>query len=248
MVKNTVVMRFVFFVSLILCSSLWSEARFYRMGNIPGAIPDFMQSQAFGISGDGNVIVGQAYEVPGNQSFGYAVIWSVDEGIQELGYFCNRQHSEAKTCNFNGAIIAGNSVSSSSGSTPFIWNNGQATCLLDSAGYYVTGISADGTILLSDKGFWQSETGWELIGHCSDISQNNSVIVGYAMFGGNNYASRWTESEGIKPLGHLGGNKSRANAISANGQVVVGYSQKTEIWPGPGEAFYLGKWYYDGAG
>lgn len=108
-----------------------------------------------------------------------------------------------------------------------------------------TAVSADGSTVVgfasipsisSSRAFrWTRSTGFELIeplpgseGYISyawDVSADGSVVVGIDVSAEQGGAFRWTEAQGIEPLGTLGwiGNNSIATSVSADGQVVFGY-------------------------
>jgi len=56
------------------------------------------------------------------------------------------------------------------------------------------------------------------------LSTDGSVVVGGAWDGAHERAFRWTETDGMQNLGTLGGAWSTAYGVSANGDVVVGWS------------------------
>jgi probable HAF family extracellular repeat protein len=106
-----------------------------------------------------------------------------------------------------------------------------------------TGVSADGQVVTgyssstesgtSYEAFrWTSETGMIPLGDlpgnaytsfAQAISADGSTIVGYSVSALGNEAFRWTQATGMVGLGDLpGGSFSIANAVSADGKVVVG--------------------------
>lgn len=87
---------------------------------------------------------------------------------------------------------------------------------------------------------WTERRTWRLLGSFTpdaescdrsysstyDTSADGSVIVGLAWDGCKfARAFRWDERTGIVNLGSLGGESTRANAISSDGQVIVGWEQ-----------------------
>lgn len=58
----------------------------------------------------------------------------------------------------------------------------------------------------------------------SAVSGNGAFVAGTSGSSGGERAFRWTSGSGMENLGTLGGNNSQANAISDDGQIVVGSS------------------------
>jgi probable HAF family extracellular repeat protein len=142
--------------------------------------------------------------------------------------------------------------SSSSGlmviQNPFLYDPN--TSLLSSAfgvsadGEYVVGninygsFSTSGDVTNYEAFRWSESGGTELLGFlprtfspgfppprvsvASDISSNGSVVVGYGDTDTGVESFRWTEAEGMVGIGKLNGKSTLANAVSADGSVVVG--------------------------
>lgn len=86
------------------------------------------------------------------------------------------------------------------------------------AGYW----TPSGTTLLPGIG-GQSGTSVSSSYGCSD---DGAVIVGLGWINaGSAHAFKWTQSTGSVDLGSLGGNSSRANGVSGDGSVVVGWDE-----------------------
>ncbi len=71
---------------------------------------------------------------------------------------------------------------------------------------------------------WLEEPADALSSEFYAVSADGAVAVGVVQIGVNTYAVRWAESSGVALLGTLGGRSSRALAVSADGQVVAGWS------------------------
>ncbi len=120
------------------------------------------------------------------------------------------------------------------------------------------GVSSDGSricaSIISDdrtymtQGVWTARQGWQECtplppdggildletGSAWGISDDGLTVVGLywrpGQPGGSAHASSWTESAGMIDLGSTGGS-SRANAVSADGSVVVGWAEEpTGAW------------------
>lgn len=59
-----------------------------------------------------------------------------------------------------------------------------------------------------------------------EVSNDGTVVVGSDLSG--SYAFRWTQAGGRQNLGTFGGVASAANAMSADGSVIVGTAQKSD--------------------
>ena len=126
------------------------------------------ESEAFGISGDGYVVVGKAKNTDPNdgaKSVKEAFIWEADvmTGLGFLQDDTSKVESEAKAASYDGSTVVGNSKvddpndPSKSVKQAFIWQGGVMTglgFLADAAGPFeskATGVSADGTVVVGDS-------------------------------------------------------------------------------------------------
>jgi probable HAF family extracellular repeat protein len=123
------------------------------------------------------------------------------------------------------------------------------TGVIDLGGGFGTGISADGhTIVggsppipgITNAAIWQRGTEWRLLGsfpgavpcdsslsQAHGVSRDGSVVVGGAYHDCRTFrAFRWEQSTGMADLGSsVEGRPSRADAVSGDGRVVVGYQE-----------------------
>ncbi len=165
---------------------------------------------AWGISGDGKVIVGEMFTTAGT-STGFR--WTKGGGFQLLPKLnvVDTNHLAFNT-NFDGSVIIGTGVGTQAAYEAFRWT--QAT----------------GTVGLGDipGGFFRSEA--------YAVSDNGSIVAGvgnydidpnppYAVI--NREAMRWTQATGCVSLGDLPGSivESAMLGISGDGQVLVGYGR-----------------------
>ncbi len=118
----------------------------------------------------------------------------------------------------------------------------------DIGGRQATAVSRDGRTIvgdaLDDRGYenaaiWTGGTTWRTLGSVGsaqpcdlllssayDTSADGSVIVGLAWDGCRHArAFRWDETSGMTDLGSLRGDSTRANGVSADGRVVVGWEE-----------------------
>jgi len=234
-----------------------------------GILPGGNNSRAYGVSGDGATVVGSSQSTPGTHGFR----WTADEGMIGLGDlpgggYCGR----AQRISADGSAIIGYGYGVDYHA--FRWTEPEGMVDLGSlsgpseqSGAY--GVSADGSVVVGysqtdsfNAPFrWTAKEGMQPLegvvrGGASDVSADGTVIVG-SRGGSLAQAFRWTEETGPVDLGDLpGGNyNSYAKAISADGQVIVGYGSSAYCndeayrWSESGGMVGLGfLWTYEGLG
>jgi probable HAF family extracellular repeat protein len=180
---------------------VFHEATRWPGGGIGGfPSPDgITRSQAYGISADGSVIVGNSSGTSGTAAFR----WTSDDGMVGLGDLPGGPvHSRALGVSADGSVIVG-------------------TSSVDGAVEAFRWTSDDGMVGLGDLPGGRSYLG----SIAQDVSADGSVIVGYGE--GENAsgteAFRWTSDDGMVGLGHLPGcSQSWAYGVSDDGSVIVG--------------------------
>lgn len=149
--------------------------------------------------------------------------------------------SDSRGISGDGKVVIGLSSSTESfGGEGFRWDeanglNGLGSLPGGTTGNQALAVSADGSTIVGRSGSslnrdgqevfrWTNETGMVglgEIGFASGVSSNGSVVVGHLER--TNGAYRWTTS-GFEGLGNLnGGYASRAEAVSSDGSIVVGF-------------------------
>ena len=118
------------------------------------------------------------------------------------------------------------------------------------AGYFLSsavGISSDGTTIIGSHigpdenespAVWSQATGWLDLGHPANgcvldgqwgsgygVSGDGSIAVGLAWYCPGAEGFAWNRQSGMKSLSHPPGHSSRASAISADGKMIVGFSE-----------------------
>ena len=241
--------RFVHIVSIVVCLCIANEsviaASLQGLGDLPGG--DF-NSTAFGVSGDGLVVVGIAEIDPptifdGIQGFR----WTAEDGLVGLGG--DFTSSQAYDASADGSIVVGNGWKGEWGGPYeiFRWTEEAGTVSYDISpdGYWdsrVFSTSADGTISVgrtdgswSQAIYWTEDEGIVLLGDLPGgrfdsaafaISADGKVIVGDGHTDSGTEAFRWTLSDGMVGLGDLPGGSfaSFAEGVSFDGSVIVGHS------------------------
>ncbi len=159
-------------------------------------------SDAWGVSGDGNVVVGSS--TPGGTNLTTAVFWTFSASggpvLQNMGLNTGQTRSVARAADYTGNTIVGSSWNPNTGKTSaFLWKSGATTTLPSLGGTYTDAI---------------------------DISADGTRVVGESyLVSGNPRAYMFDTTTGqMTDLGTLGGYASRATAISAAGDIIVGNS------------------------
>jgi uncharacterized membrane protein len=190
----------------------WSAAEgMIGLGDLPSGMT---VSEAFGISADGEVVVGQATCGATNTAFR----WTAAEGLRAVGGYGEGMKSRASAVSADGQVITGD-MSSDTGEEAFIWTGKR---------------NATGLVPLRDR----------IYNYPAAISADASVIVGRMYSDGvADEAFIWRPANGIQNLQSTllsAGLDTRtwrfstATGVSADGQVIVGYgfkaSGETEAW------------------
>lgn len=196
-----------------------------------------VQSEAYGISADGVVIVGRAEK--GNLDR-VAYRWTASTGMQPI----LDVSSKAFATSADGSVVVG-WYGRYPNMQAFRWRVGYGMQSLPyphgypSEGYFEAfGVSADGETVVGDLGEsarafrWTAQTGTQLLGtlggpssEAMDVSADGSVIVGGSIDAqGRMRAYRWTAATGMQDLGALEIGQSFAHGVSGDGAVVVGIS------------------------
>jgi len=164
------------------------------------------ESEAYGISGDGQIAVGRAFVIDGNGcSWWRAVRWSL-EGPDLLAPDCTRGETEAYDANHDGSVIVGQIEGFLAGTRrteAFRWTE------------------AGGFAGLGDL------PGGRFYSRATAVSADGDRVVGHGTRNdaGTSEAFLWTPGTGMVGLGALPGTlQSRAEAISQSGQTIVGLS------------------------
>ncbi len=216
------------------------------LGDLAGGL---FLSEASSISADGSTIVGFSYSANGREAFR----WTASEDMVDLGDLPGSFRSMANGVSADGSVIVGYSFGSNS--MAFYWTNNGGMVPLGNGSDYVNlsveAISSDGLTVIGQGGShaarWTAQEGMVSLGllpgvtsgnsYAYDVSADGSVIVGdsSSLVALHNEAFRWTSDAGMIGLGLPdGAYSSKANGVSADGSIVVGYfydgDVKAFIW------------------
>jgi uncharacterized membrane protein len=159
---------------------------------------------AFGISGDGNVVVGDfGYEVSPGLTDRAAFRWTQGTNTQLIATGSDVCCSYAQDVSANGSVVVGQrGVLDDDGiriySEAFSWNNG-----------HTVGIGHFGANAEGDRD-----------SYATAVSSNGLVVIGNSTSSAGNRPFRWTEQGGLQEIGAVAG--SFASDISGDGSVIVG--------------------------
>jgi len=234
-----------------------AEPSFTGLGDLPGGS---YESNAWGVSGDGSVVVGHSVTTSGNEAF----VWTLGGGMVGIGdplVFPIR--TEANAVSDDGLVVVGLGESAA-GHEGFRWTAGGGMVPLGDLpggtfGSTALAVSADGSVIVgqgqsdassggtNSEGFlWTSGGGMVALGDlpggqynstAKDLSADGSVIVGGSSSVNTSFAFEaywWTSAGGMVALGDLPGGAfaSDARDVSSDGSVIVGRGT-----PGVLEAF-----------
>src|SRR5580700_9831376 len=193
------------FLAEIVSATSAHAQDFQALGYLPGD----NYSLAYGVSGNGSVVVGTSQIVDFGLGPSQPFSWTASGGMIAIGNPPGSlTNSTATAANNDGSVIVGfNGPVSEAFRATSPTNIENLGALPGGEGSRALGVSGDGSVVVGQSYFSSSET--------------------YKAF-------RWTASTGMVGLGTLpGDNGSTANAISADGSVIVGFSYNIATNPGP---------------
>lgn len=187
-----------------------------------GGLLDQSYGSAWGLSGDGETLVG-LYWRPGQPGgSAHPSRWTESSGVVDLGTAVGS--GRANGANADGTVIAGWEEDSTGVWQPTVWMHGVRTTLNPTEGFCeAVTVNPAGTIIggsswipggnLADAAVWRwngSDWSEEILGHlpgtfphygyvtCNDMTADGSVIVGYNRFDFSSSAGFiWTPSTGM---------------------------------------------------
>lgn len=201
---------------------------------------DMLRMHAYAVSPDGSMLVGSTNNSSGGL---YAIRWSADGGLTDLGLLPGGEASDARALSADGNVVVGMADVGGLAWHAFRWTNTGGMSDLGTLGgaqSYAWGSSADGAVVIGsadtaggpEHAFrWTSAGGMADLGtlggdtsYATGVSADGNVVVGAAQQAGGEYRPfRWTGG-GMVALGTLGGPDAYAMAVSSNGHAIAGYS------------------------
>ena len=220
-----------------------ASATFRGLGDLPGGV---FHSQAYGMSADGRVVVGQSSGNTGRE----ACRWVLPGGPQSLGpVTVGPVGAVADSVSDDGSVIVGSRQLAQTVFLAYRWS--EATGLIplgDLPGgpenSIATDTTSDGSVIVGQSfgpfGIeayrWTLPTGMQPLGdlpggvfasNALGISGDGSVIIGHGNSAAGIEGWRWTSVTGMVGLGDFPGAavESSAEGISRNGQFIVGFGR-----------------------
>lgn len=213
------------------------------LGILPG---DGDHSWAENVSADGAVVVGSATRGGAEVAFR----WTAAGGMVGIGGGSRKAHGVSA----DGAVVVGTGIRIGGGMQAFRWTAAGGTVGLDALPngipHLANAVSADGTIIVGGgpgaigyEAFrWTAAGGIFSLGaipgdsdfsEARGVSADGTVVIGYGYVnygtrGGWDEAFRWTAAGGMVSI--RGGGRSRAEAVSADGAVIVGSSSRDGVF------------------
>ncbi|MEF8719147.1 MAG: autotransporter domain-containing protein [Candidatus Accumulibacter necessarius] len=199
-----------------------------------------LSSDAWDVSADGNLMVGQANTA--NNAAAHAFLWTQAGGMFDLGTL-GGTYSVAYAVSADGNVVVGDASNANQQDRAFRWTQAGGMADLGTLGgtrSSAKAVSADGNVVVGQANTANNAAAhaflWTQAGGMADlgtvggrnsaafaVSADGNVVVGDASDANRQIrAFRWTQAGGMADLGTLGGPDSYARAVSADGNVVVG--------------------------
>jgi hypothetical protein len=178
-----------------------------------GFVVDSTAGGGFGISGDGNTVVGLSWaDTTGGVAYAHAVAWNQAEGIIDLGSLHDSIHAStrANAASYDGSVVVGWQDYNGPWKSA-VWRKNPA------GGYF-----PNKYLLIDTTGSPTDE--FNQIGECSVVSSNGVWIGGYGDFANNGQPWIWSADSGVINLGTLpNGSTGYVSGINTDGTIVVGW-------------------------
>jgi len=195
----------------------WTSAGLEDLTTTSGSDFSGSFSGAYGVSGDGSIVVGVAERASGSSARS-AFRWTAADGMKDLGYLPTGDDSFARAISSDGTTIVGEANAFNGGafqSRAFRWTQG--------GGMQSLGTLTGGTA-----------------SQAYAVNANGSVVVGTANLSDNSTRGfRWAEASGMQTvedwLRGYGANIAQdmtrnATGVSADGNIVIGETQTGSMY------------------
>ena len=210
-------------------------------------VPGEPGNLAYGVSGDGSVIVGTNYTGAPSYAF-HAFRWTAQTGNVDLQEPAGGTYSGAYAISTDGSVITGfTGVPDSPKAQAFRWtaSTGMIALGLLPGELTVRDMAFQGMVRRSSATLatWRCagppQLAWSRYHPCPArpampalcASADGSVVDGYGTIGNHNEAFVWTAKTGTVDLGTLpGAGGSAAGGVSADGSRIVGTSGGAFLW------------------
>ncbi len=202
----------------------WTQAGGMQVLDV---LPGYLDGVGTGVSADGAIVVGFCHDHSPTPGAGRAFRWTAAGGTEDLGVLPGGSASQALAISADGAVIAGAGWNLL-GLRAIRWTAAGIEEIVTPGTGVAEAVSADGVVVGGWGFLWTVAGGYEPIAGISFHTLNADGTAGAGTASAE--ALRWTRTGGVHSLSNLGGGAgSTADAISANGAMVVGSSPP----PGP---------------
>lgn len=178
-----------------------------------GFMIDSTLSGGFGISGDGNTVVGLSWaDTTGGFAYAHAVAYNAAEGLMDLGSLLSStgRSTRANAVSGDGSVVVGWQDFNGPWKSA-VWRKNPA------GGYY-----PNEYLLIDTTGNPNDE--FNQLGECSTISDDGTWIGGYGDYANNNEPWIWNRDSGVINLGTLPNvGIGYVSGMSADASIVVGW-------------------------
>ncbi len=206
-----------------------------------------VSSTAFGVSNDGQIVVGQSSSAV--SSSGEAFKWTPSGGMVGLGLLPGGSTSIARAVSRDGTTIVGDANSTAAqpagGTEAFLHANGVMSGLhVPQIMYQGMAVNSNGTLVVSGNSsqHWTPAGGviYNTVPYTSRaVSDDGSVVVGRSS---GFHAQRWTAATGVVNLPDNSASSSEAYGVSGDGRIAVGNRANVACyWTANGDQVIIGQ-------
>ncbi len=182
------------------------------LGSLGFAVDNTL-SGGFGISGDGNTIVGNSWaDTTGGVAYTHAVAWNMTEGLMDLGsiFSDSAKSTRANAVSHDGSVVVGWQDFNGPWKSA-VWRKNPA------GGYF-----PNQYLLIDPTGNPLDE--FNQLGECSTVSGDGNWIGGYGDYANNYQPWIWSQDSGVINLGTFPNvGNGYVSGMSADGAIVVGW-------------------------
>lgn len=198
-----------------------STGQWTTLGSL-GFMIDSTLSGGFGISGDGNTVVGLSWaDTTGGYAYAHGVAWNPAEGIMDLGSLHDsiQRSTRANAVSYDGSIVVGWQDYNGPWKSA-VWRKNPG------GGYF-----PNEYLLIDTTGSATDE--YNQLGECSCISGDGIWIGGYGDYANNGQPWIWSRPTGVVNLGTLpNAGQGFVSGINTDGTMAVGWFDG-QLWGDP---------------
>lgn len=191
------------------------------------------RSQALGISGNGQTVVGMTYNSTSNRETAYT--WTQSGGLRDLGAFNGHQFTKAIDASVDGSVVLGWAESGPGTQQAFIWSEATGMRSLGANEITARAISGNGRVVVGEYAgsggayVWREETGVQLLPQLSPwgnstsaqaVNSDGSIIVGHS--GAQVLPTMWIDGTPIAFTSNSPVAGFIPRAVNETGSVVAG--------------------------